>query len=108
MRNSAYAALVAVITGCAIQPTYMWVRPNTSQAEFEADRARCLYEAEAAVATYGSSAPTQRTLGGSSAQGLSLGYGKAMESNNLGVLCMKARGYSQQALDAAAVSTARV
>lgn len=88
-----------LLAGCAaMPPSYIWVRPNTVQAEFDADRARCAYEAEAATATYGSSTPASRTLGGSIGQGLAIGYGKAMEFNKLGVLCMQARGYSQQAI----------
>jgi len=86
-------ALAIGFTGCA--PSYYWARADTGQAGYDSDMARCQYEAASSTATYGSSAPVERTLGGAIGQGLGLGIGQAMAQNNLNVLCMRAKGYSQ-------------
>ena len=82
-----------LLAGCA--PRYQWVKPNATQADFEQDAARCTYEAQAATATYGSSQPTAYTTGGAIGQGIGIGIGRAIENNNLAVLCMRAKGYNQ-------------
>jgi len=89
----AVTILAAAIAGCA--PSYYWARADTGQTGFDSDMARCQYEAASSTATYGSSAPIERTLGGAIGQGLGLGIGQAMAQNNLIVLCMRAKGYSQ-------------
>src|SRR5207249_110616 len=106
MRTVVCATMLAALAGCAAQPTYMWVRADTTQGQFNQDRAQCIYEAEAAVATYGSSAPTPRTMGGAIGQGIGIGIGKAMEGNRLAVLCMQAHGYAQRPVDLDAVAAA--
>lgn len=94
------ALCIAGLLGlCGCAPRYSWVRDATTQQQFERDRAQCLYESKAATASY-SSGPTPRTLGGSFGQGFADGITLAMRENELAVLCMKARGYSQRAIDA--------
>ena len=87
--------VASLAAGCATQQPYMWVRPDTTKEQFDQDYARCVYEASAAVATYGSGQPTARTTGGAIGQGLAIGYGQAAEYHKLGQLCMRARGYRQ-------------
>lgn len=85
--------IALVLAGCA--PRWTWVRADANQAMFDQDMARCQYEAASSTATYGSSTPAARTVGGSIGQGLALGYGQAMAENNLIALCMRAKGYMQ-------------
>jgi hypothetical protein len=93
MTRLVIALMVVVLSGCA--PNYTWVRADATQADFNQDMARCEYEAASSTATYGSSTPPARTLGGSIGQGIGLGFGQAMQSNKLIVLCMRAKGYAQ-------------
>lgn len=89
--RASIAIALAALCACA-PPTF--VRPNTTMAEFDADISRCQYEATSSTATYGSGQNTARTLGGAIGQGIGIGLGRAIETNNLVALCMRARGYA--------------
>lgn len=94
VRTTKMILVALALTACA--PRFMWVRPSTTQADFDQDVARCQYEAASATATYGSSSPTARTTGGAIGQGIGAGIGAAMKENELVTLCMRAKGYAQQ------------
>lgn len=86
-------AACATVIGCAPPPVF--VRPNTTMAEFDRDISQCQYEAASSTANYGSGQNTARTLGGAIAQGIGTGLGRSLESTNLVLLCMRARGYTR-------------
>lgn len=92
MRLTVLAPLMA-LAGCAHQQT-MWVRDGATQADFERDRAQCVYEANAATASY-SSGPTRRSMSGAIAQGIEDGITIGLRQRELAMLCMKARGYAE-------------
>lgn len=83
----------------------MWVRPDTTQAQYEIDAARCQYEAASSTATYGSSMPVPRSTGAAIGQGIGLGIGEGMKRAELIGLCLRAQGYSQRPVGAAYVPT---
>lgn len=86
MRSSPLMAVLALaLPGCAHQQT-MWAKDGATPDQFERDKAQCIYEASAAT--------QQTTPGYRTAFGQELD--RAMRRNELAVLCMKARGYSQQ------------
>lgn len=93
MKRALTLAIASVlVAGCA-PPVY--VRPNTSMAEFDRDISQCQYEAASSTAGYGSGQNTARTYGGAIGQGIGIGIGRAIESNNLVALCMRAHGYQR-------------
>lgn len=86
-------AVAAALAGCA--PTrYTWVRPDAGYAQTQQDLARCEYEVASSTATYGSSAPLPYSYSAAIGQGIGQGIGRALESNRLIALCMRARGYA--------------
>lgn len=86
---------LALLSACAAN--YMWVKDGATQADFDRDRAQCLYEANLATASY-STGPTARGYGNAAAQGFGEGMAMAIRQGELGVLCMQARGYSKAPL----------
>lgn len=82
------AVLVLLIPGCAVQPRYEWIHPTGDRAQFDKDRAQCEYESTAATQQ------TDYSYRSSFGQELD----KAMRRGDLGVLCMKAKGYTQRLL----------
>ena len=85
-----WIVLCIVLTGCAVQPTYKWMHPTANQAQFDRDKAQCEYEIAAA---------TQQTdYSYRSVFGQELD--RATRKRDLGILCMKAKGYTQQAISA--------
>ena len=89
--------LCLILTACASQPSYEWRHPSGDRAKFDKDFAQCQYEAAQATAGY-SQGQTARTNSGAFAQGFGEGLEIGARRNELGVLCMKAKGYTQHAL----------
>lgn len=82
--------LLLLLSSCATQPQFVWDHPTGNQAQFERDRAQCEYET--------ASATQQTDYSYRSVFGQELD--RAMRRRDLGVLCMKAKGYQQRALPA--------
>lgn len=97
--RSIVIAVVATFLGCAAQPGYMWKHhSHADKAQFDKDRAQCEYEAAQGTASYSQGA-TARTYSGAVAQGIGEGFTIASRRAELGVLCMKAKGYTQHPID---------
>lgn len=81
-------ALIAcvAIAGCAAG-NVRWMRGTSTVAEFEADKARCVYEAKAATASGGN-------FGMSSAIGAGLAEG--FKQIELMHACLEAKGWKQE------------
>ena len=77
--------LLGLLAVAACGPTLY--RNNTTQAEFERDKAQCEYEASAATA--GGTGMRHRTVVGAA-------YDEAMTQGRLALMCMRARGYTEQ------------
>lgn len=85
--------LVLALSACAQQQT-VWNHAHGSAAQFERDKLQCEYESAQGTASYSQGA-TARTNSGAFAQGVSEGLTIAARRNELGMLCMRARGYYQ-------------
>lgn len=83
------------LSGCATQPNYQWQHPHNNQARFDQDKARCEYEAAVAVGSYTPDTSGYRTV---LVAALSEQMDINRRSGEIAVLCMKARGYTQQAI----------
>lgn len=95
MRKALVLALL--LTGCATQPRYEWRHPHGDKAQFDKDYAQCSYEAAAATGSYSPNNRGYRTeLGSMVADNID----KNQRHNEIGNLCMKARGYIQHAITA--------
>ena len=95
MRYSLVFALL--LTSCATPPRYEWLHPHGSKAQFDKDYAQCSYEAAAATGSYSPNNRGYRTeLGSMVADNID----RNQRYNEIGHLCMKARGYIQQAVTA--------
>lgn len=79
-------AFLLAFAGCASQPSYVWDHPTGDRAQFDRDKAQCEYEATAA---------TQQT-DYSYRTGFGQELDRAIRRSDLGVMCMKARGYTQR------------
>lgn len=86
---SAVVAFGLCTAGCA-QTTTMWVKAGATDADFQRDKAACEYEAKIHT-------PSMPYSGMSGA--ISTGIQEGMRIGELGVLCMRAKGYSQQRLN---------
>ena len=75
------------LAGCATN--LRWVRAGATEADFEADKLRCQYEAQLATAN----APTGYGLGGAAASGIATG----IQQVQLATLCMRTKGWQQVA-----------
>ena len=82
--------VIALLSGCATPQ--VWYRDNTTQADFDRDKNKCIYEANLATAGY-SQGQTARTNSGAAAQGFGEGIAISMRQNELYGLCMTAAGY---------------
>lgn len=78
---------VGLLAGCATTQPTVWVKDGASQQDFDQARAQCEYEVAAAT-----QAPdySYRTIVGQELD-------RAMRQRELGVLCMQAKGFRQQA-----------
>lgn len=72
MKTLLTITLAATLAGCA---QHEWRRPDTTQAQFDRDRAECDYQSDAAVA------------------GVSSGIAAGIRAGALFRKCMEARGY---------------
>lgn len=77
-------AIAIALSGCS---HVVWEKPGATQADFEADRARCQYEAKLGTPN----APVY-----SMGQAIGTGIAEGLRENQLGSLCMHARGYSSR------------
>lgn len=75
------AAVGILLAGCAAQPK-VWYKADTTVEQFEADKADCSYEAV--------------KHGGSFDPSFGKSYAVAMHRNDIGLACMKHKGYSQE------------
>ncbi len=82
---------LAILAGCA---SPLWTKEGATQADFNRDAAQCEYEAASATASY-SQGQTARTTGGAAAQGFGEGMAIGLKKNELGRLCMTAKGYTR-------------
>lgn len=89
-RPLAVAPICLAIFGCAAP--VVWQKVGGTAEEFERDKNQCIYEANAATASY-SQGQTARTRSGAIAQGFGEGLTMALRQRELAVLCMRARGY---------------
>lgn len=96
MHKTAITTLALLLVGCG--PSFMWVKSGATQQEFDQDMARCQYEAASSTASY-SYAPTSYGMAGSISSGFAEGFEVGMRKNELINLCMRAKGYSQQAIN---------
>lgn len=87
-------SVAIALFGCAAPQQPVWYRDNTTTADFERDKNRCIYEANLATAGY-SQGQTARTQSGAIAQGFGEGMAVSMRQNELYRLCMTAAGYTQ-------------
>lgn len=82
-----------LLVGCAAQPPKVWYsKTHDNPAQFERDKAQCIYEAAQATGSY-SQGQTARTNSGAFVQGFSEGLTISMRREELGLLCMKSKGY---------------
>lgn len=79
-----YLCFAFALAGCS---HVVWEKPGATQADFELDRARCEYEA-----TLGTPSTPVYSVGGA----IGAGIAEGMRQNQLGTLCMRARGYSSR------------
>lgn len=84
MRVILLAAAAALITGCAAQQPLVWDRVWPGDADLSQDLARCDYESTAA---------TQAT-DYSFRSGLGQELDRAIRKRDLGMLCMKSKGWA--------------
>lgn len=93
-------AAVLVLAGCATQPAYEWRHPqHADRARFDTDRAQCEYEASAATGNYSPNNRGYRTdIGRAIADQIDINS----RQTQIGVLCMRARGYYQAPISQAA------
>ncbi len=77
------AFLVLALAGCAGPPP-VWVKPGATAAEFEADKRYCEFEMAKVQ-----SDPSLKT-------GVGQGIDLSIRKRDLGIACMRSRGYSQQ------------
>ena len=80
------ALAIFALTSVACAPMYIWVHPSGDQTQLDRDSAQCEYEATAATQQIDYS---YRTTFGQELD-------RAIRRNEIGVLCMKAKGYSQR------------
>lgn len=93
---------VPVLAGCA-HHNMMWVKDGATQADFDRDRAQCIYESAAATGSYNPSGSTARSTGGAIAQGIGDGIAIGLRRQEIAILCMQARGYRQVPIGTAGV-----
>ena len=87
MRIAALPVLLSItlIGGCAAEPPPVWYKDGATSADFERDKAQCVYEITAATQN---TDPTMRTVFGQEME-------RAQRQKQLAPLCMKAKGWHQ-------------
>jgi len=88
----AVACAISVLGACATQRAHM-VKAGGSPQQYAADDAACTYEAELALANYGSGYQRYRSVGEAMGAGIAQGLDLAMRKARLWQLCMRTRGY---------------
>lgn len=92
MRNILGTIALAALVGCA---QFTWVKDGADAADFERDKAQCVYEASLATAGAGSGSGYYRSTGQAVAAGIGEGIALGLRQLELATLCMRARGYQQ-------------
>lgn len=87
MRKLTAILLVFGLTGCVTQQM-RWVRPGATQADFERDKIECVYESKKATGSMQAGVG----MGGAIAAGID----QAMRESEIGGLCMRTKGWTQQ------------
>jgi len=80
------ACTCLVLAACAPMKPMVWVKPGATAAEFEQAKAQCIYEVTAATQQTDYS---YRTVIGQELD-------RSIRQRELGLLCMKARGWNQE------------
>lgn len=94
MKTLLVIAVCLVLSGCA--SPLMWTKTDGTEAEFDADKTRCVYEAHLATASYSSGVVGR---GNAIAQGFIEGIEIGVRQNQLAILCMQSKGYRQVPTD---------
>lgn len=94
--------LALLLTGCATaSPPMMWKHhAHENRATFDQDIAKCRYEAVQATGSYTPDTRGYRTMLG---QDLAAAMDMTKRQSDIGMLCMKARGYSMHPVDHTAI-----
>lgn len=96
MKLALIAATLA-LAGCAVAPQYMWVHSqHTDEARFRQDVAECEYNAVRSTGNYTPDTRGMRTAFGAA---LSSAIDMRERRTEVGVACMRARGYVQRPVD---------
>lgn len=93
LRFAAVISCALTMAGCAGGGQMRWVKPGATSLDFDQDKTACEYEAAKATAS-GGNFGMQSAIGAGIAEG--------MKRNELGTICMRTKGWSQQ-MQAAAV-----
>lgn len=86
-------ACALALAGCGAGGQMRWVKPGATAADFDQDKMACEYEAAKATAS-GGNFGMQTSIGAGIAEG--------MKRQELGIMCLRSKGYTQQ-VQAAAV-----
>lgn len=97
MRQIAFLAAAGLLAGCAAAPSWQWVKPGATAAEFEQHSAQCDYETDAATQA------TDYSLRSSFGRELD----RSVRTRNLFVKCMVAKGYRQESIGSAVQANVR-